>query len=120
MVISILKLSKLRFRGVWGFVQHYPARWQHQDYSSKSSGQANTAEARGESRRTQAGSYVLPVRDTRHLGPLGPGVTSLQNNPGKGATLVRHPWGLCPGHQRVGATGAKQLLQGSHGLSLGD
>ena len=33
MVISILKLSKLRFRGVWGFVQCHPARWQHQGHS---------------------------------------------------------------------------------------
>ena len=82
--------------------------------------QASSTEARGEGRRIQAGSCVRPVRDTRHLGPMGPGVTSPQNNLGEGATLVMHPWGLCPGHQRVGATGAKQLLQGSHGLSLGD
>ena len=48
-----------------------------------------------EGRRTQAGSGVCPVRDTRHLGPLGPGVTSPQNNPGDASlrSLPRAPEG---------------------------
>ena len=48
-----------------------------------------------EGRRTQAGSCVRPVRDTRHLGPLGPGVTFPQNNPGDASlgSLPRAPEG---------------------------
>ena len=96
MVISILKLSKLRFRGVWGFVQCHPARWQHQDRSPWAPRVLQPGQQRWSPWRRQENpgwELCAPCEGHTAPGPHGPW----------GHFSPKQPWGRChPGDAPLG------------------